>query len=98
MNTAPSARSFPIAPNAPGQTYEVTPMELFFDLVFVFAVSQLSSHLLANLSLRGAIETLVLLRAVFGVWYATSWVATMIPAEEPRTRGMVLTVMLLGLF
>lgn len=84
--------------SAPGQTYEVTPLELFFDLVFVFAVSQLSNHLLTNLSWRGALETLVLLRAVFGAWYATSWVATMIPADEPRTRRMVLAVMLLGLF
>src|SRR5215208_5887552 len=89
--TVPSAR-------APGHHDEVTPVELFFDLVFVFAVSQLSHHLLAHLSWRAAAETLVLLRAVYAVWYSTSWAATMIPADQPRTRGMVLTVMLLGLF
>ena len=88
----------PSPPHAPGREYEVTPLELFFDLVFVFAVSQLSHHLLTHLSWRGTIETLVLLRAVYGVWYATSWVATMVPAEEPRSRRMVLTVMLLSLF
>jgi hypothetical protein len=49
---------------------------------------------LTNLSWRGASETLVL-RAVFGVWYTTSWAATMIPADEPRTCRMVLAVMLL---
>ena len=37
----------------------VSPLELFFDLVFVFAVSQLSHHLLDQLSWRGAAETLV---------------------------------------
>src|SRR5215212_7215405 len=84
--------------DASGPEYEVTPLELFFDLVFVFAVSQLSHHLLAHLSWRAAAETLVLLRAVYAVWYSTSWAATMIPADQPRTRGMVLTVMLLGLF
>src|SRR5215210_7219714 len=89
--TVPSAR-------APGHHDEVTPVELFFDLVFVFAVSQLSHHLLAYLSWRGAVETLVMLRAVYGVWYSTSWAATLIPADQPRTKWMILTVMLLGLF
>ena len=85
-------------PNTPEQKYEVTPLELFFDLVFVFAVSQLSQHLLADRSWRGAAQTLVLLLAVFAVWFYTSWAATLIPADHPRTRGMVLAVMLLGLF
>ena len=31
---------------------EVSPLELFFDLVFVFALSQLSHHLLDNLTWR----------------------------------------------
>jgi low temperature requirement protein LtrA len=90
--------SFPNPPNAPSRKYEVTPLELFFDLVFVFAVSQLSHHLLANLSWRGATEALVMLRAVFAVWFTTSWSATIIPAEQSRTRRLVLAVMLLGLF
>jgi low temperature requirement protein LtrA len=40
---------------SPGQSVErdaVSPLELFFDLVFVFAVSQLSHHLLDHLSCR----------------------------------------------
>jgi hypothetical protein len=40
---------------------EITSLELFFDLVFVFAVSQLSHHLLAHTDWRGAAETLVML-------------------------------------
>ena len=78
--------------------YEATPFELFFDLVFVFAVLQLSHHLLAHLSWRGAAEVLVLLLAVFAVWSYTSWAATMIPVEQAPTCWMLLTVMLLGLF
>jgi len=57
-------------------------LELFFDLVFVFAVSQLSSHLLTHLSWRGAAETLVMLLAIFAVWFTTSWSATMIRADQ----------------
>ncbi len=82
----------------PERKYEVTPLELFFDLVFVFAVSQLSSHLLTHLSWRGAAETLVMLLAIFAVWFTTSWSATMIRADQSRTRWLVLAVMLLGLF
>jgi low temperature requirement protein LtrA len=86
------------SPNASDQRYEVTPLELFFDLVFVFAVAQLSHHLLEHLSWRGAAETLVMLLAIFAVWFYTSWAATMIPADQSRTLWMVLVVMLLGLF
>jgi low temperature requirement protein LtrA len=56
----------------PQQEYRVTPLELFFDLVFVFGVSQLSHHLLSQLSWRGAAETLVMLLAIFAVWFSTS--------------------------
>jgi low temperature requirement protein LtrA len=82
----------------PERKYEVTPLELLFDLVFAFALSQLSHHLLTHLSWRGAAETLVMLLAVFAVWFTTSWSATLIRADQSRTRWLVLAVMLLGLF
>ena len=50
-----------------GSEQPVTPLELFFDLVYVFAVTQLSHRLLEHLSVRGALETLMLLLAV---WWA----------------------------
>ncbi len=82
----------------PEQKYEVTPLELLFDLVFVFAVSQLSHHLWMHLSWRGAMETLVMLLAIFGVWFSTSWSATLIRVDQSRIGWLVLAVMLLGLF
>ena len=48
-------------------------VELFFDLVFVFAVTQLSHALAAHLTARGALEALVLLLAVWSVWVYTTW-------------------------
>jgi low temperature requirement protein LtrA len=80
------------------QKYEVSPLELFFDLVFVFGVSQLSQHLFTHLSWRGAAETAVLLLAIFAVWFTTSWSATLVRVDQSRTRWLVLAVMLLGLF
>ncbi|MEV0609436.1 low temperature requirement protein A [Polymorphospora rubra] len=80
------------------QTYAVEPVELFFDLVFVFGIFQLTSQLLHHLSVRGAAETGVLLLAVFTVWYYTSWEATLVRIERARTTAMVLAVMFFGLF
>jgi low temperature requirement protein LtrA len=76
----------------------VSPLELFFDLVFVFAVSQLSHHLLDHLSWRGAAETLVMPIAVFGVWSGTSFEATLLNVGRSQAQWMLLAVMLVGLF
>src|SRR5262245_46317111 len=78
--------------------YEVTPLELFFDLVFVFAISQLSHYWLEHLTWRGTAEMLVLLLSILGVWAYTSWAATLIRVDRPGTARMILTVTLLGLF
>lgn len=88
----------PLSSQVPDQESAVTPLELFFDLVFVFAVLQLSHHLVEHLSWRGAAETLVLLLAVFSVWYYTSWEAIVLGAGRTQTTRMVLAVVLLGLF
>ena len=76
----------------------VSPLELFFDLVFIFAVSQLSHHQLDQLSWRGAAETLVLLIAVFGVWSGTSFEATLLNIGRSQAQWMLPAVMLAGLF
>jgi low temperature requirement protein LtrA len=41
----------------------VTPLELFFDLVYVFAIGQLSHHLLEHVDLRTGAETAIIQRA-----------------------------------
>jgi low temperature requirement protein LtrA len=87
----------PLAPVQQDQA-AVSPLELFFDLVFIFAVSQLSHHLLDELSWRGAAETLVLLIAVFGVWSGTSFEATLLHVGRSQAQWMLLAVILVGLF
>lgn len=77
---------------------EVSPLELFFDLVFVFALSQLSHHLLDHLTARGAAETVVMLVGVFCVWSYTSFEATALSLTRSYTRWMLLGVMGIGLF
>jgi low temperature requirement protein LtrA len=77
---------------------EVSPLELFYDLVFVFAISQLSTHLAHELTWRGAAETLVLLCAVFTVWIQTTFEATYFDITVRQTQIGLLVAMALGLF
>ncbi|MEV4673625.1 low temperature requirement protein A [Actinomadura sp. NPDC049382] len=71
----------------------VSPLELFFDLVFVFAVGQLAEHLHSAPSWRGAAETAMMLIAVLTTWVLTSFDATFLDITPPRTRGLVLAAM-----
>jgi low temperature requirement protein LtrA len=57
----------------PGAERVVTPLELFFDLVYVFAVGQLSHHLLEHVDLRTGAETVIMALAVLYAWYMTAW-------------------------
>src|SRR3712207_5114242 len=75
----------------------VTPPELFFDLVYVFAVTQLSHLLLEHLSVRGARQTLLLLLAVWWAWIYTAWLTNWLDPERRAVRLMLLTVMLLSM-
>ena len=51
----------------------VTNIELFFDLVYVFAVTQMSHHLLALPTVDGALQTALLLALVWWAWVYTTW-------------------------
>jgi low temperature requirement protein LtrA len=72
-------------------------MELFFDLVYVFAVTQLSRTLLDHLTGRGALETSVLFGAVWWAWNYTAWATNWIDPDHPRVRALLLVLMLIGL-
>ncbi len=75
----------------------VTNIELFFDLVFVFAITQLSHGLLEHLSWLGALQTLMLLFAVWWVWIFTTWVANWLDPDRANVRLMLILLMLAGL-
>ncbi|TYB46991.1 low temperature requirement protein A [Actinomadura chibensis] len=80
------------------QGARVTFFELFFDLVFVFAVTQLSHLLLEHLTPRGAGETLLLLLAVWWAWMYTCWTTNWFSPDHPAVRLMLVAVMIAGLF
>lgn len=87
----------PLLRRREGHHARVTYEELFFDLVYVFAVTQLSHELLHNLTVMGVFETLILWFAVWLGWQYTCWTTNWFDPETPRIRGMIFTLMLLGL-
>jgi low temperature requirement protein LtrA len=75
----------------------VTFVELFFDLVFVFAITQLSHTLLARMTLAGLAQTTLLFMAVWWVWIYTSWATNWLDPERAAVRLMIFALMLAGL-
>ena len=75
----------------------VTPLELFFDLVYVFTVSQLARHLLDHVDARGMAETLVLTLAVMYAWFMTVWTSNWLDADRQPVRLLLLGLMFASL-
>ncbi len=75
----------------------VTYVELFYDLVFVFAVTQLSHGLLEQLTPLGALQTAVLMFAVWWAWIDTAWITNWLNPERTAIRLMLFALMLAGL-
>jgi len=71
--------------------------ELFFDLVYVFAITQLSHLLLTDLSWAVAGETAFLLLAVYWAWNYTTWMTNWFDPETTAVRLVLVFVMLASL-
>ncbi len=91
------ARENHLRPRGGHDHARVTFVELFFDLVFVFAVTQLSHGLLAHMTPLGAVETGLLMMAVWWVWIYTSWITNWLDPERPVVRLMLFVLMAAGL-
>lgn len=82
---------------AANQHHRVTPVELFFDLVFVFAVTQISHALLKDFSPLGIARTTLLFLAVWWVWIYTSWVTNWLDPDRSPVRILLFLLTLGGL-
>ena len=72
--------------------------ELFYDLVFVFAITQVSHTLLHHYDLTGALQTGFLFLAVWWVWIYSTWVFNLLDPEQPAVRVLLFVLMGFGLF
>lgn len=84
-------------PIVPNQHSRVTYAELFFDLVFVFAVTQISHTLLGRFTPLGAVQVTVLFLAVWWVWVYTTWITNWLNPELTPVRILLFSLMLGGL-
>ena len=92
-----NARGGLFRPIVPNQHSRVTYAELFFDLVFVFAVTQISHTLLAHFTLLGALQVTLLFLAVWWVWVYTSWITNWLNPEKTPVRLLLFGLTLGGL-
>lgn len=71
--------------------------ELFFDLVFVFALIQLSQTLTADFTFGIAFDALIFIFALWWVWIHTTWVTNLLDAEIVPVRLLLFGMMFLGI-
>ena len=75
----------------------VSMIELFFDLVFVFAVTQLSHTLLAHMDAGGVFRVGLMFLGMWWLWIFTTWCTNWIDPDHPRARVLLFVLMLAGL-
>jgi low temperature requirement protein LtrA len=92
-----AARANHLRPRGGREDSRVTNVELFYDLVFVFAVTQLSHGLLEHLTPLGAVQTAVLMLAMWWAWIDTAWITNWLNPERTAVRLMLFGLMLAGL-
>jgi len=102
MTAEPGDLAASVIPDIPyvrrrGGEQRATYFELFFDLVYVFAITQLSHYLLAHLTWAGAAQAAFLLCAVYWAWNYTTWMTNWFDPEVALVRLVLVVVMLASL-
>ena len=88
MGTSRSSRILAVSEEA-----RVTPIELFFDLVFVFSLTQVTALMADDLSLRGLVRGLLVLALLWWCWVGYAWLANVVQADEGLGRVTMFAAM-----
>jgi low temperature requirement protein LtrA len=75
-----------IEPEVESEETEVTPLELFFDLVFVFALTQVTGFMSDDPTWAGVGRGLLILAALWWTWGAYAWLTNEIDPDEGSAR------------
>jgi low temperature requirement protein LtrA len=94
VSPAAATTSVHLRPRGDGVAQPTTSVELFFDLVFVFAITQLSHQILDDLTLAGVARATFLLLLVWWAWIYTTWMTNWFDPASPTVRAVLTTVML----
>jgi low temperature requirement protein LtrA len=77
----------------PDPEHQVTPLELFFDLVLVFAITQVTSLLADDPSWRGVVRGMLVLAALWWAWTGYCWLTSAMDVDEGGVRLTMLASM-----
>ncbi|SCE67188.1 Low temperature requirement protein LtrA [Micromonospora coriariae] len=77
-----------------GEPQRATYVELFFDVIFVFALTRLSHTLFSDLTWSGALHTVILLSAFWWVWVMTAWTTNRLNPAQPAIQLVIIPIML----
>ncbi|MBX7252015.1 MAG: low temperature requirement protein A [Candidatus Promineofilum sp.] len=72
---------------------KVTSLELFFDLVFVFAITQVTAKMAAEPVWGGLVRGLLIVSLLWWAWVAYAWLTNTVDADEGGTRILVFAAM-----
>src|SRR5918998_1918288 len=81
-----------------GGEERVTPLELFFDLVFVFALTQVTGFLAHHLTWLGMLQAAALLTVLWSSWASYSWLTNAVSAEEVIPARLVIFCAMAAMF
>jgi low temperature requirement protein LtrA len=72
-------------------------VELFYDLVFVFAVTQLAGYLVDNITPEGAVRAGILFVAVWWLWINTTWATNRLDPDAAPVRFAIFALLVASL-
>jgi low temperature requirement protein LtrA len=75
------------------QQAAVTPLELFFDLVFVFALTQVTAYMADELSWHGLLRGVLVIALLWWAWTGYAWLANVASPDEPELKLTMLLAM-----
>jgi low temperature requirement protein LtrA len=88
-----TTRRTPIRAQATSEDQSVTTLELFFDLVFVFALTQITALMAHDLTWPGVLRGVLLIGLLWWSWIGFSWVCNLVKADEGSVRGVMMAAM-----
>ncbi|WP_433413113.1 low temperature requirement protein A [Microtetraspora malaysiensis] len=76
-----------------GEDHRATPFELFFDLVYVFAITQLTGSMARERDADGVFRGLLMLALLWGTWSGYTWLGNHSRADGGLLRGGMVVAM-----
>jgi low temperature requirement protein LtrA len=77
----------------PGQAERVSTLELFFDLVFVFTITQLTAVLSGDPTLRGLLRVVLMLGVILWMYSGYAWMTNAVATDRAARRLLLLAGM-----